>query len=64
MKVLNCILVTLAILLIATLTVNAQILPPPPPSGASVPLDPVSWLMLAVGGGYAIYKYRKPSEDE
>jgi hypothetical protein len=42
---------------------SAQILPPPAPgpsSGpgpASVPLDPVSWVMLASGGGLAAKKY-------
>jgi hypothetical protein len=41
----------------------SQILPPPssgPSSGsgpASVPLDPVSWVMLASGGGLAAKKY-------
>jgi hypothetical protein len=41
----------------------SQILPPPSPgpsSGpapAAVPLDPVSWVMLASGGGLAAKKY-------
>jgi len=44
-------------------TLQAQILPPPSPgpsSGpapAAVPLDPVSWVMLASGGGLAAKKY-------
>jgi hypothetical protein len=66
--------VLLSIILASTLTIenaSAQILPPPAPgpsSGpgpASVPLDPVSWVMLASGGGLAAKKYyNRKKENE
>ena len=53
----------IAILYFGIQTASAQVLPPPgpAPSGgggpAAVPLDPVSWIMLAAGGGIAAKKY-------
>lgn len=44
--------------------------PPPPPApsggggGGGVPLDPISGLLLAVGGGYALKKYYLEKKTE
>jgi len=61
----------LAFLVIGIQSASAQILPPPSPapSGgggggpAAVPLDPVSWVMLAAGGGVAAKKYVDKRRD-
>ena len=45
--------------------VKAQILPPPPPD-SSVPLDPLSWVILGAGGVAAGKKYldnKKKNKD-
>lgn len=57
--------ITIALLLLATLAADAQILPPPPPpNNTGVPLDPLSWLMLAAGGAFAYRKYRKNIKED
>jgi N-acetylneuraminic acid mutarotase len=66
-KILQYSLITIAILLMATLAAHAQILPPPPqppPGGAGVPLDPVSWVVLGAGGLYAYKKYKNSNTEE
>ncbi|MDX2002989.1 MAG: hypothetical protein SFW35_11190 [Chitinophagales bacterium] len=59
--------VCIIVLLTATATLHAQILPPPGPGsgggggggGTGVPLDPMSWTLLASAGAYAMNLYRK-----
>ncbi len=47
---------------IICLTVYAQPDPPPPPEG--VPLDPLSWMLLAAGGGIAMRKMLKAQKKD
>lgn len=49
-------LFTAVIVVASPMISQAQILPPPPPD-SSVPLDPLSWILLGAGGVAAGKKY-------
>lgn len=55
-KIIVGLLFTCIMLVASTAIVQAQILPPPPPD-SSVPLDPLSWVLLGAGGIFAGKKY-------
>ena len=47
---------TVIFVVFCTVSVYAQILPPPPP-GPGAPLDPLSWIILGAGGALAGKRY-------
>lgn len=50
-------IVSFIILISLSQLAHAQINPPPDPGSTSIPLDPLSWVLLAAGGGVASKKY-------
>jgi len=50
---------TLIIAIISITIAQAQVFPPPQPpqQNNNIPLDPLSWTLLAAGGGVAAKKY-------
>lgn len=56
--VISKIIFTTIIVIGSVVIAQAQIFPPPQPqNNTNIPLDPLSWTLLAAGGGVAAKKY-------